>query len=119
LSLTEWLFRSVTNSGETTLAALIVLGPYGSLNLLAKDFREDHQMPLPGGAQIGRENIAAENGSTDGSLQMAKRGVRLAPVTAEGRQSMPGVFGRHPVPEREGNDHGGGWRGENGFEFGS
>ena len=48
-------------------------------------------MPLPGGAQIGRENIAAENGSTDGPLQMAKRGVRLAPVTAEGRQSMPGV----------------------------
>src|SRR5260370_10825187 len=44
-------------------------------------------------AQIAAgENIAADNGSTDGSLHMGKRaGVRVAPVTAEGRQSMPGV----------------------------
>ena len=43
-------------------------------------------------AQIAGENIAADNGSTDGSLHMGKRaGVRVVPVTAEGRQSMPGV----------------------------
>ena len=49
-------------------------------------------MPLPGGAQIGGENIAADNGSTDSTLRTAKRaGVRIAPVTAAGRQSMPGV----------------------------
>lgn len=37
LRLTELLFNSVTNSGETTLAALIVIAPcpYWSLNLLA------------------------------------------------------------------------------------
>lgn len=51
-------------------------------------------MPLLGGAPIAGENIVADNGSTDGSLQTAKRagaGAILAPVTAQGHQSMPGV----------------------------
>ncbi len=48
-------------------------------------------MPLTGGVQIAGENILADNGSTDGSLFGTQAGVRVAPVTAEGRQSMPGV----------------------------
>jgi cellulose synthase/poly-beta-1,6-N-acetylglucosamine synthase-like glycosyltransferase len=55
-------------------------------------------MPLPNAmqlffrrAQIAGDNIAANNGSTDGSMQMAKHAVRVVPVTVEGRQSMPGV----------------------------
>ena len=49
-------------------------------------------MPVPVGKQIAVENILAENGSTDGSPQIGRRpGARVVSVTAEGRQSMPGV----------------------------
>ena len=48
-------------------------------------------MPLRGGARVVGEKIVADNGSTDGSLLGKRAGVRVAPVTAEGRQSMPGV----------------------------
>ena len=56
-------------------------------------------MPIPDAtrlflrrAQTAGDNIAVGNGSTDGSLQMANpAGVRPAPVTAAGRQLMPGV----------------------------
>jgi glycosyltransferase involved in cell wall biosynthesis len=49
-------------------------------------------MPVPAEAQIAGENILGKNGSTDGSPQVAKRpGARVVSVTAEGRQSMPGV----------------------------